>query len=390
MTGPGSGAGSGAAPGERFSPRRLRALCVKETRQILRDPSSLLIAVVLPVALLFIFGYGISLDTNRVRMGVALEDHGGEAARIADAVRGSAFLDPTFAPTLEALRPALTRGTLRGVLVVPQDFSAKVARGDGTARLLILTDGSEPNTASFVANYAAGAMRIWLAQKALAAGAPPPPGVELEPRYWFNPTTVSRNFLIPGSISVVMTIIGALLTSLVVAREWERGTMQALLATPVRRSELLLSKILPYYLLALVAMAICVAIAVFLMGVPFRGSLPMLFLSTSLFLGSALGLGLLLSTVTRDQFNAAQAALNAAFLPAALLAGLIFEIASMPAAIQAVTLLVPARYFVKILQTLFQAGDVAAILLPNLAFLALSALFWLGLTALKTRRRLDG
>ena len=288
-----------AAPGERFSPRRLQALCVKETRQILRDPSSLLIAVVLPVALLFIFGYGISLDTNRVRMGVALEDQGVEAARIADAVRGSAFLDPTFAPTLAALRPALTRGTLRGVLVVPQDFSAKVARGDGTARLLILTDGSEPNTATFVANYAAGVMRIWLAQKALAAGAPPPPGVELEPRYWFNPTTVSRNFLIPGSISVVMTIIGALLTSLVVAREWERGTMEALLATPVRRSELLLSKILPYYLLALVAMAICVAIAVFLMGVPFRGSLPMLFLSTSLFLGSALGLGLLLSTVTR-------------------------------------------------------------------------------------------
>lgn len=373
-----------------FSPRRLRALCLKETLQILRDPSSLLIAVALPVMLLFIFGYGISLDTNRVRLGVALEDQGVEAARVADAARGSPYLDPTFAPTLDALLPLLGRGELRGILVAPQDFSAKVAAGEGAARLLVLTDGSEPNTANFVASYAAGAVQVWLAQRALAAGAAPGPGVDLIPRYWFNPTTVSRNFLIPGSISVVMTIIGALLTSLVIAREWERGTMEALLATPVLRSELLLSKILPYYLLALIAMAICVAISVFVMGVPFRGSVFMLLLSTSLFLGSALGLGLLLSTVTRDQFNAAQAALNAAFLPATLLSGLIFEIASMPKAIQAVTLLVPARYFVKILQTLFQAGGIAAILAPNLVFLFFSAVFWLGLTALRTRRRLDG
>lgn len=166
--------------------------------------------------------------------------------------------------------------------------------------------------------------------------------------------------------------------------------MEALLTTPVSKAELLLSKCLPYYALALVAMAICVLIAVFIMDVPFRGSVAALLLSTSLFLGSALGLGLLLSTTTRNQFQAAQGALNAAFLPAALLSGLIFEIASMPPAVQAATYLVPARYFVAIMQTLFQAGDVPAVLLPNLLFLLLSAVFWLGLTARATRRRLDG
>ena len=166
--------------------------------------------------------------------------------------------------------------------------------------------------------------------------------------------------------------------------------MEALLATPVRRGELLLSKALPYYGLGLIAMAVCVVIAVTLMQVPLRGSIAMLFVATSLFLGSALGLGLLLSTLTRNQFNAALAALNAAFLPAVMLSGLIFEISSMPAFVQAVTLIVPARYFVTVMQTLFQAGDIAAILLPNLLFLLVSALFWLGLTAWRTRMRLDG
>ncbi|WP_312797980.1 ABC transporter permease [Tianweitania sp.] len=373
-----------------FSWRRLRALCVKETRQILRDPSSLLIAVILPVMLLFIFGFGISLDTNRLRIGVVMEDHGVEAVRFAAAAAGSPYIDPVFANSYDEMEDSLVRGKVRGIIVIPQDFTAKVIEGSGDAAIQVLADGAEPNTANFVGSYAQGLFGNWLAARADAYGAEFHEPIAVEPRYWFNPTTVSRNYLIPGSISVVMTIIGALLTSLVVAREWERGTMEALLATPISRTELLLSKSLPYYGLALIAMAICVLIAIFIMNVPFRGSVLMLLLSTSLFLGSALGLGLLLSTVTRNQFNAAQGALNAAFLPAALLSGLIFEIASMPAFVQAVTLFVPARYFVKIMQTLFQAGDIPSILLPNLLFLLLSAIFWLGLTAWKTRRRLDG
>jgi ABC-2 type transport system permease protein len=200
---------------------------------------------------------------------------------------------------------------------------------------------------------------------------------------------VSRNFLVPGSISVVMTIIGALLTSLVVAREWERGTMEALLATPVTRAELLLSKILPYYLLGMFAMLLCLLVAVYILGVPFRGSLVALVVISTLFLGSALGLGLFLSTVLRNQFNAAQAALTAGFLPAMMLSGFVFEIASMPKALQWFTRIIPARYFATSLQTLFQAGTITSLLFINGLFLGLLALFWLGLSAIKTGRTLD-
>jgi ABC-2 type transport system permease protein len=165
--------------------------------------------------------------------------------------------------------------------------------------------------------------------------------------------------------------------------------MEALLSTPVSRAELLLSKVLPYYLLGMVSMLLCVAVTVWVLGVPLQGSLWVLLLVTSLFLGSALGLGLLLSTITRNQFNAAQAALNAAFLPATLLSGFVFEIGSMPLPVQAVTYLIPARYFVSALQTLFQAGQIWPVLWRQMVFLLLSAVFWLGWTALKTRRRLD-
>jgi ABC-2 type transport system permease protein len=180
-----------------------------------------------------------------------------------------------------------------------------------------------------------------------------------------------------------------LLTSLVIAREWERGTMEVLLASPITRTEFLLSKLLPYYGLGMASLLICVLVSVVWLRVPFRGSVLMLWAIGSLFLGSALGLGLLLSSATRNQFNAAQAALNAAFLPALILSGFIYEIRSMPLVIRAVTYLIPARYFVTAMQTLFQAGNVWSVLLPSMGFLALACVFFIGLTALKTRRRLD-
>jgi ABC-2 type transport system permease protein len=255
--------------------------------------------------------------------------------------------------------------------------------------LLVITDGAEPNTASFVQNYARNAWDHWREQRALDQGRGKTAGVTLEPRYWFNPSAESRNYLIPGSITIIMTVLGALLTSLVVAREWERGTMEALLASPVTRAELLLSKLLPYYALGIISLTLCVLVAVFLLHVPFRGSVGALFLVGSLFLGSALGLGLLLSTVTRNQFNAALAALNAGFLPALILSGFIYEIRSMPMVIQAITYLIPARYFVTAMQTLFQAGNIWPVLLRSLMFLAAASVFFLGITALKTRRRLE-
>jgi ABC-2 type transport system permease protein len=371
-----------------ISLRRLFALCKKETRQMFRDPSSNLIAFILPVIMLLIFGYGINLDTAGLRIGLVLEDSGPDARLFAQSLYGSRYFRVQHAQTRAELAEALGRGKVRGFVVVPEDFSRKLKAG-GDAPLQIITDGAEPNVANFVENYVRSAWEQWRIERATQMGAPAPAAIRIEPRFWFNPEAESRNYLVPGSITVIMTVIGALLTSLVVAREWERGTMESLLASPVSRAELLLSKLLPYYVLGIISLFICVAVAVLFMHIPFRGSVPMLALGGSLFLGSALGLGLLLSTATRNQFNAAQAALNAAFLPALILSGFIYEIRSMPAVIRGITYLVPARYFVTAIQTLFQAGNVWPVLGRSFLFLAGASIFFIGLTALKTRRRLD-
>jgi ABC-2 type transport system permease protein len=372
-----------------ISGRRLAALCRKESYQIVRDPSSIVIAFVLPAILLIIFGFGINLDASRIRVGILNEDSGPDAALFAAALAASPYFETHPSASRAELAEWLTAGEVRGIVLLQSDFGARLARPGATAPIELITDGAEPNTASFVAAYVEGAWQSWARQRSLDKGLPVAPPIDLVPRYWFNPAALSRNFIVPGSIAIIMTIIGALLTSLVIAREWERGTMEALLSTPVTRAELLLSKILPYYVLGIASMLSCLAIAVWVFAVPFRGSLVLLILYTSLFLGSSLGLGLLLSTVMRNQFNAAQAALNAAFLPATMLSGFVYEISSMPAPIRAVTYLIPARYFIGALQTLFQAGFVGRILLEDFLFLVASATVFLGLTALRTRRRLD-
>lgn len=375
--------------GDFLSGRRLIALCRKESHEIVRDPSSIIIAFVLPTILLLIFGFGINLDANRIRVGVLIEDPGLDAERFAVALAASPYIEPVLGHTRGELAAAITAGRIRGFITLQSDFGARLARPSATAPVQIVTDGAEPNTANFVASYVQGVWQTWASQQAADHGQSPVAPITMIPRYWFNSAAISRNYLVPGSIAVIMTIIGALLTSLVVAREWERGTMEALLSTPVTRAELLLSKILPYYLLGIAAMLVCLAVAVWALGVPFRGSLFVLFIYTTLFMGSALGVGLLLSTTTRSQFNSAQAALNIAYLPATLLSGFEFEIASMPPAVRAVTYLVPARYFVTSLQTLFQAGFVGSVLARDGIFLILSAALFLGLTAWRTRRRLD-
>jgi ABC-2 type transport system permease protein len=368
---------------------RLMALCRKETFQITRDPSSIIIAFILPIVLLVIFGYGVNLDATRVRVGILIEDGGADATSFARLLSASPYLETRIAGSRAELDRWLEAGAIRGMAIIPSNFGTRVHQRGSQAPLEVVTDGAEPNTANFVASYLTAAWQNWLLQRAQDHATSVRPPITVVPRYWFNPAAVSRNFIVPGSIAIIMTIIGALLTSLVVAREWERGTMEALLSTPVTKTELLLSKVLPYYVLGIASMLLCLTISIWVFRVPFRGSLALLILYTSLFLGSSLGLGLLLSTITRNQFNAAQAALNAAFLPATMLSGFVYEISSMPLPIQAVTYLIPARYFVSALQTLFQAGFVGHVLLEDLIFLTLSAILFIGLTALRTARRLD-
>jgi ABC-2 type transport system permease protein len=371
------------------NPVRLLALCRKESYQIVRDPSSILVAFILPVILLFVIGYAINLDSDHMRIGLLVEDRGAEAVSFKNALCASKAFDVHIGTSRDELMGRMDQGELRGLVVVENDFTAKLKQGGGNPSIQLLTDGTEPNTANFIATYIQGAFGIWQQELAADAGMHRAPKVDVIVRTWFNPSNISHNFIVPGSIAVVMTIVGALLTSLVVAREWERGTMEALLATPVTKTELLASKVIPYYVLGIMATAICLIVSVFIMGVPFRGSVLTLFVISTMFLGAALGNGLFLSTIMRSQFNAASAALISAFLPAQLLSGVVFEIKSMPKLLQIAAHVIPAKYYVNSLQTLFQTGFVGPLLLENVLGLGALAILWLGLTAKNTTRTLD-
>lgn len=368
--------------------RRLGAMCRKESYQILRDPSSAMIAIVIPLLLLFIFGYGINLDSGVIRLGIVAESHNADTNALIQSFDDSPYIEPVVADHRGPLIQLLQANKIRGLVIIPTDFADRLNRGD-VSPLQVITDGSEPNTAQFLQQYVQGAWEVWLTQKQYSIGARGDSPIEVQMRVWYNSAAISQHFIIPGAISIIMTVIGAILTSLVIAREWERGTMEAILATRVTRTELLLSKLLPYYVLGMLAMMLCVALSTGIMNVPLRGSFFLLVFVSLLFLTSSMGMGLLISTITRNQFNAAMMALNAAFLPAVMLSGFVFEIGSMPQVVQWVSQLVPARYFVSILKTLFLAGNLAPIILINSVYLLITACFFIGLTALKTSRQLE-
>lgn len=373
--------------------RRVCGLSRKELIQIVRDPSSYLIAGVMPLILLFIFGYGVSLDLRQVPVAVVMENPTPEANSLLLSFSNSRYFIVEQSVHRDQPEEDLLAGRVKGVIVLASDFSDRLGRGD-SAPVQILVDGSDPNTAGLVLNYVQGVWSNWLAQEAFAQGDLVPRDrlqslIHLEPRYWFNPEARSQNFLIPGSVAIIMTLIGTLLTALVVAREWERGTMEALMTTPIGVSEFLLGKLIPYFLLGMTAMCLATTTAVWVFDVPFRGSIPMLLAVTALFLLTMLPQGLLISTVTRNQFVASQAALIAAFLPAFELSGFIFEISSMPAWIRVMTYVLPARYYVTCLQTIFLAGDVTSVLLPAMATLATIAVVLLALLIYTTRMSLE-
>jgi ABC-2 type transport system permease protein len=338
-----------------FSPRRFGAMFVKEVRQILRDPSTLLMAFVLPAVLIFLFGFGVNLDTARTRIGLSVEDRSEAASSLAASFQHSRFFEVAVVADAVALRRDLVTGHIRGFVVIPQDFGRAALRGGG--EIQVVTDGSSPNTAAFVATYAEGVRQSWVAARSAVNGTGRAPPIQIDARFWFNPELSSRFFLVPGAVAVVMAIVGSLLTSLVIAREWERGTMEAIMATPVGPMELMATKVVPYFLLGLCSMSLCAVLAVWVFGVPFRGSVLGLLAIASAFLVPALGQGLFISSATKNQFMASQIALLTAFLPSMLLSGFLFEISSMPKWIQALTYILPVRYLIPPLQTVFVAGD---------------------------------
>ena len=364
---------------------QLGGLVRKEGLQIVRDPSSIAIAFVLPLILLLIHGYGISLDAEDVPVAVVAPAPGEPARAFLGALRGSQAFDPQIYDSRPAARRALLAKEVDGLVYLPPDLEARLLGQAAGAPAQAIVDGVDANHGRLVSGYLRMAWNQWLRERQPADGS----RVQLEARAWFNPAMESRHFLVPGLIAIVMTLIGALLTALVVAREWERGTMEALLVSPISVNQLLLGKLIPYFALGMAGMAFTTAVSLALFQVPLRGSLLLLTLASALFLLAALGMGLLISTLARSQFVAAQIAIMATFLPAFILSGFIFDIDSMPGFVQVVTYALAARYFVAILQTQFLAGDVASVFWPNAAALAGLAVLFLGLTRAATRKRLE-
>lgn len=368
--------------------RRIFGLIRKETSQLIRDPSSMLVAGLLPLMLIFLFGYGVTFDPRFFTIGMVVEQPTPESSSLASSLSNSRYFKIETARDRRDFETRLVAGSIDGIIVVPGDFAARAFRGD-TAPIQLIVDGGDPNTADLVRNYAQLLWANWVQQEAISRGISELPiAVSLEPRVWFNPELSSRNYLIPGSIAIILTMIGALLTALVVAREWERGTMEALLTTPVGKIDFLIGKLVPYFVLGMGSMILSTAAAIFLFDVPFRGSFTVLTLVSAMFMWAALGQGLLISTVARNQLVAAQVSILTAFLPAFYFSNFVFELGSMPWPLQVVGWLIPARYFVSSLQTLFLAGNSWSVILPDLLGLFALAISFSLLAYLTTRTRL--
>ncbi|WP_083251203.1 ABC transporter permease [Acidihalobacter yilgarnensis] len=378
------------APESRRSQRRmhLRGLIRKESLQILRDPSSIAIAFLMPIVLLLLFGYGVSLDANHVPIGFVTGAATPQSESLVGAFRHSAYFKPTQYANMARAREALMAHRIDAIVHLQDDFPARLLTHRPLAIQLIV-NGVDANKARIVQGYVGATVQDWLTRYQQIHGRESSMPVTLIPRIWFNSEVRSRDYLVPGLVAVIMTLIGALLTALVMAREWERGTLEALMVTPVNLREILLGKLIPYFILGMGGMVLSLVMALWLFNVPLRGSLIVLVFCAALFLLAALGMGLLISVIARNQFVAALVAIITTFLPAFLLSGFIFDINSMPNWLQWLTHLVAARYFVAILQTLFLAGNVWSVILPNALALAIMATFFIGVSRLRMNKRLE-
>jgi ABC-2 type transport system permease protein len=366
--------------------RRLWSLVRKESRQVVRDPSSIAIGIVLPVVLILLFGYGLSLDVTNAPVAVVLEDPSPDAMELAASFQLSPYFDAQLLTSMPRAQQLMLARKVDAIVRIRPDFARQLSLGD--AEVQVLVHGTDANHARIIQAYAQGAVGQWAARRAAEGKQALTGPVTVQNRLWFNEANESRYFLVPGLIVLIMTLIGAFLTSLVVAREWERGTLEALFVTPVRPDEILLGKTIPYFVLGLIGLALCLLAGKFLFHVPFRGSVIVLSGVSMLYLLVALAIGLLISSAFKSQFVASQIALLVTFLPAVMLSGFLFDLHGMPAVVRVITYALPARYYVTLLQTIFLAGDVWTVILPNAAVLAGMAVLFLILTRRATQKRL--
>ncbi|MFT3756771.1 MAG: ABC transporter permease [Pseudoxanthomonas sp.] len=368
--------------------RRFNALLRKEVRQMLRDKSNLAVGLLLPVALILLFGYGLSFDVKNAPVAVVLEDRSPTAREMIEGLQGSAYIAPVFASDMREAEKLMMAGTVDGIVRVPMDFSRRFNAGD--AQIQLLLNGVDSSSAQTIEGYVSGAIGAWAQQQADRGGNKQAGvgNVQVVQRMWFNEAGESRWFLIPGLIVLVLTLIGGFLTSLLIAREWERGTLESLFVTPVRPMEIVLSKIAPYMAVGMIDLVLCLLASYFLFEVPMRGSMIVVVIAGLLYLLVSLLLGLFISGVTRNQFQASQIALLASFMPAMMLSGFVFDLRNVPVVIQVISQLLPATHFMQLIKTLFMAGNDWPLIFRDCGILMLYALVLMFATRAMLRKTL--
>jgi len=374
--------------------QRIMAMTRKEVIQIRRDPRSLMMIFAMPLIQLLIFGYAVNLDTRHLPLCVYDRENSQMSQDLLKRFQSTSYFDivRVTGSYPEVLR-ALDEGTCKLAIVVPAGFSEKLRSG-GSVSVQALLDASDSNTASIslgytqniIQGYSAQVQVTWLNKRGVHAGAPV---LTMQPRTWFNEDLESMANIVPGVVALVMAVVGAFLTSLTVAREWERGTMEQLISTPVGRLEIQIGKLVPYFFIGIADTALCAGMAVWWFKVPFRGSWIVLFGCSMLFLVVVLSLGYYISVTARSQLGASQMAMLATFLPTFLLSGFLFPIDQMPVVVQWITRVLPSRYYVEILRNVFLKGTEIRFIAGNLIALAVIALALITLSTRRFHKRLE-
>lgn len=369
-------------------PTILKSLIYKEYVQIIRDPSSILIAFVLPLMLMFLFAYAINFDNNQIKVGLLFDGYRNQVNDLITTMENTSYIVVRRFEDRKSMEKALKNSEIKAMMIVPNDFAQNV-KANIPAKIQLLIDGTDPNMSTFVEGYISGAISKWLEIEGINSGNNKLANIDIQSYVWFNPDLKSRNLILPGSIANIMTLVGMMLTALVVVREWERGTMEALLTTKIKKMDIILSKFIAYYCLAMVSTILCSFLCIVVFKVPFHGSYLVYFITSSLFIFTSLGQGLLISTTSKSQFLASMTVSNVGFTPANMLSGMMFEISSMPKIVQFISLFVPARYFTTCIVNLFNAGNIWSVLIKQSAFLAIVSIILFVLVYKKTKTRLE-
>lgn len=369
--------------------RVVKVFVKKEFKQIIRDNSSVLIAFILPLILLFLFGFGVNFDTNTVKIGIVDLSNSIESRDFIQSLNDTRYLETRFFKTTNKAEISLAGGKIRGYVVIPVNYAVELKKKTNP-KIQIITDGTEPNTAKFVSSYIQGAYQAYIQyENSRQGGLNKTKTITANIRSWYNPALKSTYFILPGSLAIIMTMTGTVLTALVIAREWERGTMEAILTTNITKGEFILAKYIAYFVLGFLSILFCLFLIIFVFKVPFYGSYIALFVVSSLFMLTGLGLGLLISTIFKDQFTSSQIAGSIGFMPSMMLSGLIYEIDSMPFLIKTISNIIPAKYYVSAVTSLFLSGTIFKIILFSSIYMLVFSIMTAILIYKNTTERLE-